>query len=114
MDEIIYTYRPFFSENFINAYEGLGKQMFLPYGGWGKDARLRTSVSHRQEFYSPTDTNKVWKTEWNERYTEENNTGKIIELYSQLISKLPGELGLEKARLIDAKQLGEAHLPPKK
>lgn len=113
LDEIVYTYRPIFSKDFIAIYEGLGRQMFLTYGEWGKDAKLRTSISHRQEFYIPIDTTKVWNTGWDKRFTEEDNTDAIIDQYSKLISKLPGELGFEKTRLIDAAQLAKPNLPPK-
>ena len=113
LDETIYTYRPLFSLDFIHIYEDLMSQMFRPYGRWGKDAKLRTSVEGRQEFFLPTNADRAWKADWNERYTEEENTKQIKDSYSKLQSQLPRELGFAKTREIDAKQLGNANLPPK-
>lgn len=113
LDEIIYTYSPIFSRDFIDIYEGLAREMFQPYGGWGTDAKLRTSIRRRQEFFLPSDVSKVWKQEWKDRYTEEDNTGQIKEYYSKLLTQLPRELGFLKTRNIDAQQLGKPNLPPK-
>jgi len=50
VDETIHTYEPFFSKSFVTVYDQLEDQLFKPFRGWGKDAALRTEVTHRQEF----------------------------------------------------------------
>jgi len=119
LDEVIYTYEPFFSADFVDAYKNLESQMFRPFNGWGKDARLRSEVTRRQEFYLPADARKTWEPAWNDRFTGENNTDAIRQSYSQLMSALPQELGIaadlsrQPARLISKDQVSEPHLPPK-
>jgi hypothetical protein len=119
LDEIIFTYEPFLSTEFVDIYKDLEAQMFKPYQGWGKDALLRTEVTRRQEFYLPYEKEKkAWDPGWSERFTGEDNTAAIRAAYSKLISALPEELGIPKfsktpTRSIPIDQLAEPKLPPK-
>jgi hypothetical protein len=117
LDEVIYTYQPFFSTDFIATFENLEKQMFRPFVGWGQDAQLRTQSSHRQEFFLPADK-KTWNSKWDDRFANEDNTGAIRKAYSELISALPRELGIpdlskQGARLIPVEQVATPNSPPK-
>lgn len=49
MDHIIYSYRPFFSDDFFKAYVAFTDAAYEQYGGWRNDARLKTTVAHRDE-----------------------------------------------------------------
>jgi hypothetical protein len=116
LDETIYTYQPFFSQDFIRIYHDLEKQMFQPFGGWGTDAKLRTATTHRQEFYLPLEKERVWNSKWDGRFTEEDNTNAIRMAYSELISMLPSELGIpefstQKARSISIDQVAKSNAP---
>ena len=42
-DELVYTYRPFFSSEFLRYYDNFMDTSFQTYGGMGEDARIRTS-----------------------------------------------------------------------
>jgi hypothetical protein len=125
LDEIVFTYEPFFSKGFVDDYNDLIKQMFQPYQGWGKDARLRTIKDHRNEFYRPKSSDArageesgEWKPEWDDQFTGEDNTQQIRVAYSKLISALPielniGELASQKARSIGVNEVAKPNLPPK-
>jgi hypothetical protein len=118
LDEIIYTYQPFFSNEFVDKYKELEKQMFQPFNGWGQDARLRTEVTHRKEFYLPANSEKKWDEKWDARFTKEDNAETIRQSYSALISILPVELGIPELskqgiRPISTDQVAKSNRPPK-
>ncbi|MFH1346214.1 MAG: hypothetical protein ABIL01_34185 [Pseudomonadota bacterium] len=115
LDEIIFTYQPFFSQQFIGIYLQLEDQMFKKFGGWGQDAKLRTEVLHRKDFYLPPD-GKVWDSKWNDRFVGEDNTPAIRKTYSELISALPRELGIPElskqgVRSIPIDQVARSNVP---
>ena len=49
LDRHVYTYRPIFSDEFNACYDRFILDCFKLYGGWRKDAKLRTSAKHRNE-----------------------------------------------------------------
>jgi hypothetical protein len=113
LDETIFTYRPFFSNKFINLYLSLENEMFESFQGWGKDASLRTAMTHRPETYSPSNNGggNNWNSAWADRFTGENNTTAIRETYSKLISELPKELEIRDLSETGTQDIGEGQLP---
>jgi hypothetical protein len=118
LDEIVYTYQPFFSQEFIDSYRELEQSMFRSFTGWGQDAKLRTEVQQRQTFYQPTDKTSSWNKSWDTAFTNEDNTQAIRSAYSKLVSLLPLELGIPRLashdiRSISVEQVARPNLPPK-
>ncbi len=83
LDKIIYSNRPFFSDEFFNSYIYFTKQTFEPYGGWGKDARLRTK-NLRDSDAGVDDA----------RFTGEDNGNAIHSAYFELLKVVGSELNL--------------------
>lgn len=63
MDKKIHIAAPLFSTSFFEACENFQNLCFETYGGWGRDALLRTRFERRQQA-RPND----WKVEWNEYF----------------------------------------------
>jgi len=86
LDRHVFTYRPIFSADFNEKYDQFIRSCFKTYGGWGKDASLRTSAKHRAE-------------DGDERladcFTGENNHKEIKEAYNKLIECLAIDLGVK-------------------
>jgi hypothetical protein len=85
LDRHIHTYRPVFSDEFNKRYSDFIENCFATFGGWGKDARLRTSSRHRAE-----DGDKKSA----ECFTGENNIAAIRNSYQALIDALARDLGM--------------------
>lgn len=125
LDELVYGYQPFFSENFLKLYKALEAEMFRTNNQWGIDAQSRSEINHRPKFYHPveypdialaTSTAGTWDPKWDAEFTGEDNTAAIRDAYSRLISVLPSELGIpaiseQAAREITTDQLPNAELP---
>jgi hypothetical protein len=47
MDHLVFSYRPFFSDEFFTAYIAFTDAAYQPFGGWRADAGLKTSNEHR-------------------------------------------------------------------
>jgi hypothetical protein len=86
LDRHVFTYRPIFSEDFNHKYDQFVRSCFKTYGGWGKDARLRTSAKHRAE-----EGDKDWAV----CFTGENNHKQIKEAYGRLLECLAVDLGVK-------------------
>lgn len=119
LDEIIYTYQPFFSQEFIDIYRKLEEEMFESYTGWGNDAKLRTQALHRDAYYSPADKTLSWDPKWSSAFTDKDNTRAIRETYSKLITLLPQELAIPQfsddhaVRAIPLEQVAKPNFPLK-
>lgn len=117
LDEIVYTYQPFFSQEFFGAYQALEKAMFDSYTGWGNDAKLRTRSLYRNTYYRPADKTSAWNTQWSSAFTDEDNSEAIRSAYSMLITRLPLELGIpqftdsQAIRPIPVEQVATQHAP---
>ena len=82
VDAILYANRPFFSQDFVDAYDAYMKNVFEIYGGVGQDARLRTSV----ELQLGGDKS---------RFTGEDNRDGIHNAYYGLLDVVAEELNLK-------------------
>jgi hypothetical protein len=119
LDEIVYTYQPFFSPEFIGNYQDIEKQMFRSFNGWGQDAKLRTEARNRRDFYLPPEKGAAWDSKWDTHFTNEDNTAAIRTAYSKLISALPLELAIpdlsgQRARQIPVDQVAKSNVPSSK
>jgi hypothetical protein len=90
LDRHVFTYRPIFSNDFNKKYDGFILSCFKTFGGWKKDARLRTTSKHRLEEGQP---------EWSEWFTEEDNRQAIRESYRSLLDCLASDLGVADRKL---------------
>jgi hypothetical protein len=85
LDSRVYTYRFLFSPDFVKRYEALRQAAFCEFGGWGVDARLRTTTDHRKEVTK-------WQASWDSMFTGEDNRRQIDSLYTRLMEELAVEL----------------------
>jgi hypothetical protein len=118
LDELIFTYQPFLSKDFVSKYFQLESELFKSYNGWGMDAKLRTVITNRPQFYLPKDRSNAWDPVWDASFTGEDNTEAIRKAYSDLVSALPRELGIPdlwegRARPISINDVAKSHAPPK-
>lgn len=93
VDKAMYTYRPFFSDELFHTYETFMNEAFRPYGGAGKDARIRSDIStgdgdrkiHGRE----------WQVDWEDRFTKERNKSAQREAYNAFLEQLARDLALK-------------------
>jgi hypothetical protein len=81
LDKTMYSYRPFFTDEFFGKYMNFIDSTYKPFGGWEKDAKLRTAPVRP----SDNDSDKG-------RFTNEDNRKAIFESYSALIKSAGAEL----------------------
>ncbi|WP_156340469.1 hypothetical protein [Sphingomonas sp. Leaf17] len=88
LDRHVYTYRPVFSAEFNKQYDRFISACFSMFGGWGKDASLRTFSMYRKE---GGDDN------WSDCFTQEDNCTEIMAAYKKLLSSLASDLNMKKS-----------------
>jgi hypothetical protein len=86
LDRHVYTYRPVFSAEFNSEYDRFIAACFATFGGWGKDAALRTRSMHRKE---------DGDEQWMHCFTQEDNMDEIAEAHRRLLSVLASDLNLQ-------------------
>jgi len=86
LDRHVFTYRPIFSGEFNKEYDHFILSCFEMYGGWRKDARLRTTSKHRAE---------EGDAAWAEYFTEVDNRRAIKDSYHRLQACLAADLDLK-------------------
>ncbi|PKD39129.1 hypothetical protein CWO84_15480 [Methylomonas sp. Kb3] len=93
VDKAMYTYKPFFSNELFHTYETFMEEAFAPYGGSGKDARIRSDIStadgDRQSH------SKEWEVEWGDRFTKERNKLAQDQAYNRFLEQLARDLALK-------------------
>lgn len=80
-DKCFYSYKPFFSEAFSDAYLDFMKANFKMFNGMGEDAKIRASTLKR----------KITKPDC---FTEEVNEGNIHRAYAHILEIASEELGV--------------------
>ena len=82
-DRTVYSFRPFFSDEFFNTYQDFMKTLFKTNRAWGKDAGLRTTRDHRshESDYS--------------LFIEKDNSDSVHEKYFALLDIAAREMKLE-------------------
>jgi hypothetical protein len=80
----------FFAPSFVSSYKILTDSLFETYTGWGKDAKIKSTVEHRPESYT-----KVWDKDWNDSFTNNDNKKEISNNYMGFITLLRSELGIK-------------------
>ena len=88
----MYTYKPFFSNELFNTYAKFMDEAFAPYGGAGKDARIRSDIKTNDG--DRAIHSKGWKQEWEDRFTKERNKKEQREAYLQFLEQLARDLSL--------------------
>ncbi len=83
LDTLVYSYRPFFSDKFFAAYSEFTTAAFHAFGGWGKDAQLRTTPDHRYEPPSQVIN-----------FTDEDNRSEVHQTYYAVLNAAAIDLGL--------------------
>ena len=94
LDKIVWGNRPFFSDNFFNAYQKLINSAFKTNNKWEEDALLRTKNIR------PLDN-----SENDHRFTGEDSGNSVHDAYFDLLDVVAQELELKFER-------GEAPKPP--
>ena len=86
LDRHIFTYRPLFSDTFNSQFDRFILDCFEMFGGWRKDARLRTTSKYRAEHGDDG---------WAECFTQEDNRKAIKSSYASLLNILADDLGIK-------------------
>ena len=96
MDKKIHLAAPLFGPEFFGACKYFQDLCFETYGGWGKDAQLRTHFERRQEA-RPDD----WKVEWNDYFSSEPSDPKAIKTaYVEVMKHFSADIGVHQAPTI--------------
>ena len=82
-DRIVYSFRPFFSDEFFSSYQDYMKALFRTHRDWGKDAGLRTTRDHRSH---ESDYSLL---------IEEDNSDAVHEKYFALLGVAAKEMNLK-------------------
>ncbi len=92
VDKAMYMYKPFFSPELFHTYKKFMVEAFRPYGGAGKDARIRsdieTSDGDRRIHGSE------WHQIWEDQFTKERNKEAQRLAYDQFLQQLARDLRL--------------------
>lgn len=93
MDKKIYLAAPLFSPDFFDACCNFQNLCFETYGGWGKDALLRTHAERRQKA-RPND----WKAEWNDCFCSiPSDPTAIREAYVEVMRLFSSDIGVHQS-----------------
>lgn len=93
VDQLVYTYSPFFDKEFKLAYDAYMTAIFQPYAKMGGDAKIRSeSIIHKDYFKSDS---AIWKDKWTENFTEEDNRKEVFDTYFALLQEIGQELNLK-------------------
>jgi hypothetical protein len=84
LDKLIYSYRPFFSDEFFSRYQKFINAAYKTGTGWGKDALLRTRQIRPLDKELPDVT-----------FTNEDNSREIYNAYVQLMKFSGQEMDVE-------------------
>lgn len=83
LDKIVFANRPFFSDKFFEHYQAFMGATFRTFGGWGKDAALRThQIRPKDEGLDVSS------------FTDEDNSKQIHERYFALLKFAATELNI--------------------
>ncbi len=93
VDKAMYTYRPFFSKELFSTYERFMAEAFKPYGGAGKDARIRSDIETPDGDRRIHGT-KGWDASWEDRFTNERNKEAQREAYTRFLEQMARDLRL--------------------
>lgn len=92
VDKAMYTYKPFFTPELFNTYETFMSEAFQPYGGAGKDARIRSDITTGDG--DRRLHGKEWQDAWEDRFTKERNEAAQREAYDHFLGQLARDLRL--------------------
>ncbi len=95
IDKKVHLSAPLFSPAFYEHCSHFLKTCFEMYGGWGKDATLRTQFERRKE--SRTD----WKVEWDACFSPNTSLpSDVREAYQAVMAVMSSEIGVNERFII--------------
>ena len=90
IDKQIYLASPLFSKDFFGVCMNFQNLCFETYGGWGTDARLKTSCKHREDAMGVG-----WQAAWNELYSNKpTDPEKIKAAYREIMNVFSRDIGV--------------------
>jgi hypothetical protein len=99
LDERFFIAAPLFSEDVAERYQNLMVQCFSTFGGWGKDAKFRTSAYRRRPCLVP------WDPSWDEYFEYDDSQPipaseslGIRNAYDLLLSAMVKDIEISDAR----------------
>lgn len=84
---------PLFSKGFVLECNRFVDLCYESYNGWGKDAKLRTTIQYRKEFFSGN-----WNQNWDVLFCDREsctNVHEIEDAYSNIMKAFSKEIGLQ-------------------
>jgi len=104
LDKKMHTVAPLFSPEFLTRYFDFINACFLPFQGWGVDAKIRSPQERHKEFFFG------WDDAWGELFADDGQCEQlkvVRDKYQLLMRDFATELGLG----LD-KKLPPAGMPP--
>lgn len=93
IDRKINLATPLFSNEFLIECNKFIELCYIIRNGWGKDAKLRTAMEKRKEFFAGQ-----WKEEWNDHFCPLEmltDKARIKDSYSEIMKIFSKEIGLQ-------------------
>lgn len=93
IDKKINLATPLFNKEFIAECNRFVSICYKSYNGWGQDAKLRTTLEKRVEYFSGE-----WDNKWNSFFCDKNdcsNKEDIILAYNLIMRLFSKEIGLQ-------------------
>ncbi|WP_205514135.1 hypothetical protein [Longitalea arenae] len=92
LDQIVYTYSPYFDTPFKSAYDAFMTATFKPYQKMGGDAKIRSEYKVHFDYCKKDSSMK--ETEFAEMFSEEDNRTQVFNTYFSLLKEIAKELNL--------------------
>ena len=92
LDQLVYTYSPYFDTTFKPAYDSFMTATFKPYVKMGGDAKIRSEAQIHYDYCKKDST--LNDSEFPEKFTDEDNRTAVFKTYFALLKEMAKELNL--------------------
>jgi hypothetical protein len=92
LDQLVYTYSPYFDTTFKPAYDAFMTATFKPYQKMGGDAKIRSEYKVHLDYCKKDSI--LNETEFAEKFSEEDNRTQVFNTYFSLLKEIAKELNL--------------------
>ena len=95
IDKKVHLAAPLYTRVFYETCMHFQNTCFETYGGWGKDAKLRTQFQRRKESRSD------WKPEWDEHFSTAHMPPQAVrEAYDAIMTVMAQDIGVNEAIVV--------------
>jgi hypothetical protein len=95
IDKKVHLSAPLFSPAFYESCSAFQAVCFEMYGGWGKDATLRTQFERRKE------SRPDWKAEWDDCFSQKPSPPRDVrDAYQAVMAVMASDIGVNESFVI--------------